>query len=192
MITCHCSRGNKMSETVVTLDGRTFRVDPCGFYEELIEVPLDSPVMSEGGQYPERVQLYVKMHRAGSPFPPIAVAGVTPDHPRYRITNGHHRYLAARRVGAGTIRAWTCFYVPFEGANRRTCYRLARMSDTEMGRRLARLLGREWCPRCGRFLDYRPDPGVCLSCHLAIRPDVKLEVKCFQPKLRSLLLPSKR
>ena len=82
-----------MSETVVTLDGRTFRVGPCGFYEELIEVPLDSLVMSEGGQYPERVQRYVKMHRAGSPFPPIAVAGVTPDCPRYRITNGHHRFL---------------------------------------------------------------------------------------------------
>ncbi|MDY7076576.1 MAG: hypothetical protein SXV54_06580 [Chloroflexota bacterium] len=34
-----------MNETVVTLDGRTFRVDPCGFYEELIEVPLDGLVM---------------------------------------------------------------------------------------------------------------------------------------------------
>ncbi|MDY7076579.1 MAG: hypothetical protein SXV54_06595 [Chloroflexota bacterium] len=82
-----------MSETVAMLDGRTFRVGPCGFYEELIEVPLDSLVMSEGGQYPERVQRYVKMHRAGSPFPPIAVAGVTPDCPGYRITNGHHRFL---------------------------------------------------------------------------------------------------
>lgn len=82
-----------MSETVVTLDGRTFRADACGFYEELIEVPLDSLVMSEGGQYPERVQRYVKMYQAGSPFLPIAVAGVTPDRPRYRITNGHHRFL---------------------------------------------------------------------------------------------------
>lgn len=47
------------------------------------------------------------------------------------------------------------------------CYGLARMSDSELGRRLARLLGREWCPRCGRFLDYRHDLGLCLSCHLS-------------------------
>ncbi|MBC8446056.1 MAG: hypothetical protein H8D74_02530 [Chloroflexi bacterium] len=66
----------------------------------------------------------------------LAVAGQVPS-----ADSGQD--LAARRVGAGTIRAWTCFYVPFEGANRRTCYRLARMSDTEMGRRLAYLLGRE-------------------------------------------------
>jgi len=36
------------------------------------------------------------------------------------------------------------------------------------------------------------DPGVCISCHLAMRPDIKLEVRCFQPKLRSLPPPSKR
>ena len=40
-------------------------------------------------------------------------------------------------------------------------------------------------------LCYR-DLGICLSCHLPTHTDVKLEVKCFQPKLRSLLLPSKR
>lgn len=152
--------------TTVQLDGRTFRVDPCGFYEELIEVPLGDLEPSETGQFPERVQRYVEMHRAGSPFPPIAVAGVTPDHARYRIVDGHHRYRAAQRVGVKTLPAWTCFYMPFKGAGGRTYYRLARMSDTEVGRRLARLLGREWCPRCGRFLDYRPDLGMCLSCHL--------------------------
>lgn len=54
-----------MSETVVTLDGRTFRVGPCGFYEELIEVPLDSLVMSEGGQYPARVERHVVCLRPG-------------------------------------------------------------------------------------------------------------------------------
>lgn len=79
--------------TTIRLDGRTFRADACGFYEELIEVPLDSLVMSEGGQYSERVQLCVKMHRAGSPFPPIAVTGVTPGCPRYQSTNGHRRFL---------------------------------------------------------------------------------------------------
>ena len=153
--------------TIIRLNGRTFRVDPCGFYEELIEVPLNNLEMSEGEQYPKWVHRYAQMYRSGSCFPPIAVSGVTPDHPRYRITNGHHRFLAARRVGVRTIMAWTCFYVPFQGANGQTRYRLARMSDTEMGRRLARLLGREWCPRCGRFLNYRPDLGICLSCHLS-------------------------
>ena len=152
---------------IVHLDGRTFRVDACGFYDELIEVPLEALEVSERDQYPVWVHRYAEMYRAGSPFPPISVCGVMPDDPRYRISDDHHRYQAARRVGAGTIRAWTCFYVPFEGAYGRTCYSLARMSDTELGRRLARKLGREWCPRCGRFLDYRPDLGMCLSCDLS-------------------------
>ena len=162
------------SEVVITLDGRAFRADPCGFYDELIEIPLESLEMTEEGQYPERVHRYARMYRAGSPFPPISVAGVTPDCPRYRITDGHHRYLAARQAGAGSVRAWTCFYVPFAGAGGRTYYRLARMSDTDLGRRLARLLGREWCPRCGRFLDYRPDLGVCLACHLWCQAEARM------------------
>ena len=73
----------------------------------------------------------------------------------------------ARWLRVQAIPAWTCFCMPFEGAGGRTYYRMARMSDTEMGRRLARLLDREWCPRCGRFLNYRPDLGICLSCHLS-------------------------
>ncbi len=155
--------------TIAHLDSRTFRVDDCGFYDELIEVPLDALEVSENEQYPRWVRRYAEMYRDGSPFPPISVAGVTPDNPRYLISDGHHRYRAARRAGAGNIRAWTCFYVPFEDAYGRTCYSLARMSDTELGRRLARKLGREWCPQCGRFLDYRPDLGMCLACSLSIR-----------------------
>ena len=157
---------NELGE-IVHLDGRNFQMDPCGFCEELIEIPLEAVEMSESDQYPVWVRRYAEMYWAGSPFPPISVAGVTPDDPRHRISDDHHRYQAAQRVRASTIQAWTCFYVPFEGAHGRTCYSLARMSDTKLSRRLARKLGREWYPRCGRFLDYRPDLRMCLSCNLS-------------------------
>jgi len=54
-------------------------------------------------------------------------------------------------VDAGTIQAWTRLYVPFECACGRAYYRLARMSDTKLDRRLACLValaverwGDEW------------------------------------------------
>ena len=150
--------------TTVKLEGRTFRVDEGGYYEELVELPLDTLEMREDCQNPAKVEEYARMFRAGSPFPPISVSGITPVHPKYTIADGHHRYLAARAVGCRTVPAWTCFYVPFQGYGGVTYYKVARLSDTPLGRRLARHLGRQWCPRCGGFLNYRPGMQVCKSC----------------------------
>lgn len=156
----------------VHVDGRTFRVDACGLYDELIEVPLDDLDPRETYQSPIKIHRYAVMYRDGSPFPPISICGTTPDHHRYSIANGHHRYLAAVAVEAETIMAWTCSYVPFTGAHGKIYYRIARMSDTEIGRRLAHELGREWCPRCGRFLNYQPGMEMCLSCAIEVKVTV--------------------
>ena len=42
--------------TIARLDGRIFRVDACGFYDELIEVPLGALETSENEQYPRWVR----------------------------------------------------------------------------------------------------------------------------------------
>ena len=52
-------------------------------------------------------------------------------------------------------------------ASGKTVWSLARMSDTPKGRALARFLGRSWCPRCGRFLDYTPGAPMCRACEIS-------------------------
>jgi ribosomal protein L37E len=153
-------------EAVVVVDERVFKASPVGWYDELVDLALErvAPVerCREKSQY--RVRRYVRMYQSGSPFPPIVVAGPIPGAQRHKIIGGHHRYLAARKVGAASMLAWTCFYVPFQGAYGTIHYRLARMSDTEIGHKIAAKLGREWCPRCGGFLNSDRRTGECRSC----------------------------
>ena len=153
-------------EAVVVIDERVFRTSPVGWYDELVDLALErvepAERCREKSQY--KVRQYVRMYQGGSPFPPIVVAGPIPGAQRHKIIDGHHRYLAARKVGAASMLAWTCFYVPFRGANGPIHYRLARMSDTEIGHKIAAKLGREWCPGCGGFLNYDRRTGECRSC----------------------------
>ncbi len=147
-----------------TWNGSVWRWDEAGFYERLVEVPPQACKPREEGRDPRKVERYAALYRAGSPFPPIAVLAPIPGDPFYAIIDGHHRWRAALEVGAPTIRAWTSFYYPLKTPDGRTTWVLARMSDTEEGRALARHLGLSWCPRCGRFLNYRPGEPMCLAC----------------------------
>ena len=149
----------------VHFNGERYIVDACGFYRRLMKIPLDQLEPTEKWpKSPILITRYAKMYQAGSPFPPIDVCGTTPDHPKYSISNGHHRYLAAQRVRCPTLLAWVCFYVN-KGRPGQPFWALARMSDTTEGRALARYIGWQWCPRCGRFLNYAGG-AMCKSCQL--------------------------
>lgn len=155
-------------QRLVDWHGSLWKVDAAGFYQQLITLPLAACRTVETGQNWQKVERYAQMYRAGSPFPPISVCGATLDDPLYPISDGHHRWLAARRAQAGTIQAWMCFYhpVPVPGG---TFWALARMSDTAEGQALARHIGMVWCPRCKHFLNYTPGEPMCLSCKIAQR-----------------------
>jgi len=150
----------------VAFDGNRYQVDACGFYYKLLDIPLTDlePTETAWPKDSRKVARYAQMYRDGSPFPPIIVHGLTPDHLTYAISNGHHRWLAAKLAGCESLSAWTCFYVD-KSKNGRPIWSLARMSETEEGRALAHHLGREWCPRCGQFLNYHGG-DACESCRL--------------------------
>ncbi len=149
-----------------TWNGAVWRWDEVGFYDRLVEVPPQMCRPRERDQNPEKVARYAALYRAGSPFPPIDVLSPVPDDPFYPIVDGHHRWQAAVKVGAPTVRAWVSFYRSLIGANGETYWVSARMSDTEEGRALARHLGLSWCPRCGGFLNYTPGESMCLACKM--------------------------
>ena len=152
-----------MEYRYVVWQGSLWRLDAAlGFYEQLVLVrPEECEPSPADPIYPSKVQHYAEIYRRGSPFPPIEVAGPTPDDPLYGICNGHHRWSAAQLVDA-PLRAWTSFLVRREGSSG-PFWTTARMSETETGRILAGLAGMEWCPQCGTFLNYRQ--GRCLRCH---------------------------
>jgi hypothetical protein len=151
------------------LRGRTFRVDGCGAYDELIEVPLSLLEPAESGQSSIKVEAYVKRHQGGSRFPPIDVCGTTTEFPTYKIINGHHRWLAAQRVHLPSLTVWTCNYVEY---HRDCCHKpfpsLARLGETVTGHWLAHALHMRWCVLCGSSLNMRdPNTEYCLSCALS-------------------------
>lgn len=148
--------------TIARHNGRMYRVDVCGSYDELIEIPLDRLDMVESYQNSARVAKYAAWYNAGSLFPPIAVCGTTPDHDTYRVVNGHHRVLAARQAGCATIWGWSCAYV--DRGNGKPIYTPARISETETGRAIAAMLDRGWCPRCGNVLNYDAARDLCHAC----------------------------
>jgi hypothetical protein len=155
---------------VVALDGRTFRVDvQAGYYWELVTAPLDMFEPGEPGDWLEgrKVARYAALYRGGSPFPPVAARGCTDEHNRLNVHDGNHRLAAARQAGTPQLQAWVTPYVPFEGYGGTRHWRPALLSDTEVGRHLAATLGLEWCPRCGRFLNYGPGAEMCCSCELS-------------------------
>ena len=153
------------------IGGRIFRVDACGVVEELLDIPLALLEPSEESQDPGKVERYAQAYRAGSPFPPVSVMGITSTARTYRITNGHHRWQAARLVCARNLYAWSSWYVEY---HRDCCGQsfpsLARVSETTWGRELARKLGIGWCTHCGSSLNVLV-PGdraaLCRSCEIA-------------------------
>jgi len=161
-------RGSVAVQEYVFWHGALWRVDGIGIYEKLIVVRPEECEPSERWQKSRvKIDRYAQMWREGSDFPPISVSGTTAVDLLYRICNGHHRWLAAKKVSAEAMWAWTCFYRPITLASGRTVWSLARMSDTPEGRDLARFLGRSWCPRCGRFLDYTPGAAMCRACEIS-------------------------
>ena len=154
----------------VVVRGRMFRVDSSGAYDELVDLPLSRLTMTEPDQDMRKVEQYAAMYCAGSPFPPISVAAPTSQNPQYDITNGHHRYLAAKQVKATTIPAWTCFYVEYKlDYDRKPFATLARVSETKIGRAIARVIGITWCSHCGGSLNLKPGRALCWSCELAAK-----------------------
>ena len=152
----------------VTFHGRAFRVDAGGVYEELLDLPLGSLEPSEESQNPAKVERYAQLYRRGSPFPAISVMGVTSAHATYRITNGHHRWQAARQVGAASLPSWACFYVEYHrDADHRPFPTLARLAETNLGRDLARALELPWCAHCGSSLNVSAGEELCRSCQIA-------------------------
>jgi hypothetical protein len=157
-------------EVEIQVDGRTFRVDPAsGLYDELIEAPPAAFENNEPANWrcAQNVERYAEMYQAGSPFPPLCACGLTPNVTRYRLVNGNHRLDAARLVGAPTISAWVCSYVSRGiGADGEPIWMPARLSETAIGRRIAAVMGMEWCPRCKGFLNYTSGDALCKSCEL--------------------------
>jgi len=151
----------------ITLNDRTFTAETGGWYDELIRIPLNLLVPVE--DHPDwcKVKKYAHLYRAGSDFPPISVSGMTREHQNYAINNGHHRYQAAKLVGADSLLAWTCFYVEYHlDCTGKSFPSLARLSETLEGRQIARELDWRWCSLCGGFLNVQVESDICLSCEM--------------------------
>ena len=149
--------------------GRRFCVWYTGGYSELVEIKLERLEPSEVDQNRYRVQRYVDKFQLGSPFPPIWVCGITPRDPLYKISDGHHRYQAAKICGCWKMAAWTNFYVD-RSSNDVPSYSSARVSETALGRVLADQLDIDWCPRCAGVLNYHGG-DMCVSCQLTLGMD---------------------
>jgi hypothetical protein len=154
----------------------TFKVFPNGDYDVLAEIDLAlfEPSESLLEKSPRKIAQYVALYREGSPFPPISCCGTTPQHPYYRITNGHHRYLAAQECGCVSIPAWSCVYMTYmRDCDGEPFPTVARISETTVGHRLAQYLGWHWCSHCGSSLNVhhsqtpQPAPVICVSCQIA-------------------------
>jgi len=84
--------------------------------EQLREVPIDSLVPIEDpttGGREEDVERYRKWLAEGKEPPPIDV--VESDDGKLMISDGHRRYLAAKRAGKKTIKAWVSPAAPIPG-----------------------------------------------------------------------------